>query len=371
MERSKVNAYEIKITLKDSRPPIWRRVQVPATLTLYELHKVIQAVMGWQDYHLHYFLIDGQYYGDPEDDEYGDMGTIDENDFKLRQVIRRAGQKFTYEYDFGDSWQHELKVEKALELEKRLRAPVCVDGKRACPPEDVGGVHGYALFLEALRDPEHEEHESYLTWVGGQFDPDAFDLKAANERIKHMNDENILDGRVGSTSDQSLERWLAGLTEEQSAWAENLAMRRDMVVMLQYIQTNKVTGTSARGNFPLKAVREITAQFVHPPMLEETISPSYTYRIRSEEDVWPLYLLHMLGVVSGLLEGGPVEALAPDRGRAAFPERAAAGAGLGAVYHLVGAGELDGADAARRAGQLYSGGLQEPVPAGPAGVGPG
>ncbi len=190
-EHSSPNTYEIKITLKDTHPPVWRRVQVSAGLSLYDLHKVIQAVMGWQNYHLHQFLIDDQYYGDPADDEMGDLGTLDEKDFKLRQVIPGAGFKFEYEYDFGDSWEHELKVEKALQLEKPLRRPACLDGKRACPPEDVGGTPGYERFLEAIRDPQDEEHDSYLEWAGGEFDPAFFDLDRANARLKHMRDERV------------------------------------------------------------------------------------------------------------------------------------------------------------------------------------
>jgi hypothetical protein len=176
--------YQLKVTLNDSKPPIWRRVLVPENITLYELHEIIQTVMGWGNYHLHMFTIAGQIYGDPEDDEFGDLGTKNEKRYRLSQFVSREGFKFRYEYDFGDSWLHDLIVEKILPVEKEMRYPVCIKGKRACPPEDVGGVWGYDDFLEAIADPEHEEHDEYMEWIGGDFDPEAFDLDEVNQLLQ-------------------------------------------------------------------------------------------------------------------------------------------------------------------------------------------
>jgi hypothetical protein len=128
-------------------------------------------------------------YGNPEDDEFGDLGTLDEAKFKLSQVIYGAGQRLTYEYDFGDSWDHTLLVEKILPPEEGVRYPLCLKGKRAGPPEDVGGVWGYEDFLEAIRDPHHSEHEQYLTWVGGEFDPEDFNLEDINAGLRGMSQE--------------------------------------------------------------------------------------------------------------------------------------------------------------------------------------
>jgi hypothetical protein len=178
--------YQIKVTLDDTHPPIWRRIQVPEDTSLLKLHDIVQIVMGWEDDHLHSFLIEDQYYGRPEDDEYGEFGTIDEKRVKLKEVIPGEGFRFKYEYDFGDSWEHTLLVEKILPPEEGVRYPVCVKGKRACPPEDVGGVWGYENFLEAIRDPDHEEHDMYLEWVGDEFDPEAFDLKGVNQSLRSM-----------------------------------------------------------------------------------------------------------------------------------------------------------------------------------------
>jgi hypothetical protein len=173
--------YQLKVTLDDSKPPIWRRVLVSEKVTLYELHQIIQIVMGWTNSHLHMFLLGEQIYGDPADDEFGDLGTKNETRYRLNQLGLHEKSKFSYEYDFGDSWDHTILVEKILPEEKGARYPVCVKGKRACPPEDVGGVWGYDDFLQAVTDPEHEEHDEYLEWIGDDFDPEAFDLDEVNE----------------------------------------------------------------------------------------------------------------------------------------------------------------------------------------------
>ena len=304
--------FQIKVTLDDTHPPIWRRIQVPGNTTLLKLHDILQIVMGWEDYHLHMFTIEGTIYGDPADDEYGDLGTVDEARFKLNQVIHREGQRLSYEYDFGDSWDHTLLVEKILLPQEGVRYPTCLKGKRACPPEDVGGVWGYENFLDAIRDPDHDEHEMYLTWIGGEFDPEAFDLAEVNIRLRSMGrgrkTEAINpwamheDEFMGVKFDLD-SPWPRTLPEDQRQVAEELALRRDVVTLLTYLRDHKVTGTQSTGNLSLKAVREICARFVDPPQLDETIG-EHVYRVRSETDVWPLYFRHVLAAVGGLVTGG-------------------------------------------------------------------
>ena len=170
--------YQIKVTLQGFRPPIWRRIQVRSDTRLDKLHLILQDVMGWDNYHLHQFVIHGEYYGPPYDGDFMDM--MDESKSKLSDLVGGEKFKFIYEYDFGDSWAHVLLVEKILPAEKGVQYPVCIKGKRACPPEDVGGVWGYGSFLEAIKDPKHPEHDEYLEWVGGEFDPEAFDLDDIN-----------------------------------------------------------------------------------------------------------------------------------------------------------------------------------------------
>jgi hypothetical protein len=176
--------HQMKITLKGVKPPIWRRVEVPGEFTLYQLHAVIQAAMGWEGGHLHAFRIYGQEYGMP-DDEWG-MEVEDENAFTLDGLHFSEKAKFIYQYDFGDDWVHEVLVEKILPREAGRHYPICVKGKRACPPEDVGGVWGYADFLEIMADPKHPEREGLMDWAGGAFDPEEFDLERVNRMLNRM-----------------------------------------------------------------------------------------------------------------------------------------------------------------------------------------
>ena len=183
-----VAAYQLKVTLSHCKPPIWRRVLVPAHFSLAKLHDVLQVCMGWTDTHLHQFVIGKAYYGRPDfDDGWGDTKTLDERRHKLGDLGLAVGSNFSYEYDFGDGWEHKIKVEKIVApIENPPKHPVLLAGKGACPPEDVGGPYGYMDFLEAIGDPEHEEHESMLEWLGGEFDPEFFDLDEINGILKKM-----------------------------------------------------------------------------------------------------------------------------------------------------------------------------------------
>jgi len=176
--------YQIKVTLRDSHPPIWRRLQVPGWTNLNQLHWIIQFSMGWTNSHLHQFIIDGKYYSEPSPFDFEPV--VDERKFKLCDVAPAEKDKFVYEYDFGDSWRHVILVEKIMPPEKGVHYPRCIKGRRACPPEDVGGVWGYEGMLAALKDPSHPEHEMYMEWIGDDFDPAAFDLKEANAALENM-----------------------------------------------------------------------------------------------------------------------------------------------------------------------------------------
>ena len=180
--------YQLKITLKDFRPPIWRRVQVKSNITLGKLHQIIQASMGWTNSHLHGFSIGGVEYGEPLPEL--ELEIKNEQKVKLSKVVTGEKQKFFYTYDMGDSWEHEILVEKVLPHDPLVCYPVCITGKRACPPEDCGVVWGYADFLEAITQPDHPEHESMLEWVGGAFDPDAFILSEVNQLLQQIVGDN-------------------------------------------------------------------------------------------------------------------------------------------------------------------------------------
>jgi len=176
--------YRIKVTLRGSKPPIWRRILVRSGISLAKLHRILQVVMGWHDYHLHQFTVGRTYYAVPHPD-YG-FEVRDERRVKLNQIVRGEGFKFSYEYDFGDSWEHIVLLEKVLPPEPAQHYPVCIKGRLACPPEDVGGIWGYYGFLEATQNPKHLEHEDMLEWIGGEFDPEAFDLQAINTGLRAL-----------------------------------------------------------------------------------------------------------------------------------------------------------------------------------------
>jgi hypothetical protein len=179
-----IQIYQLRITLRDSDPLIWRRVLVASNTTLLRLHDTIQAVMAWQDYHLHAFEVGEIEYTQPDPDFGYDRGQRSEKPVHLYQIASVQGAHFTYLYDFGDGWEHDVVVENILEPEPGQRYPICEEGGGARPPEDVGGIWNYRdEFLPAIRDPRHPEHDSWLTWAGGRFDPEEFDVEAANNRL--------------------------------------------------------------------------------------------------------------------------------------------------------------------------------------------
>lgn len=177
--------YRIKVTLLGTDPPIWRRLLVPAALTLEQFHDVLQLAMGWEDCHMHDFRIGQQRYGKPDPMErvLGGPRTANERTARLFQVLGRAGIKAVYTYDFGDSWEHKVVVEKRLAPEPERAYPTCVAGERHGPPEDCGGIPGFYNLLEAISDPSHEQHEELLDWLGDGFDSEAFSVEEVNRKL--------------------------------------------------------------------------------------------------------------------------------------------------------------------------------------------
>jgi hypothetical protein len=189
--RSGVPLYQLKITLKWSKPPIWRRVIVRADMKLDHLHNVIQIVMGWTDSHLHQFIAGSgfarTFYGRP-DPEFADMGSamLGEKRYTVADLAPAAKRKFTYEYDFGDGWLHDVVAEKILPPYPTFKHPVCLAGANACPPEDCGGMGGYYNLLEIMADPKHPEHTDMKEWIGGEFDATQFSLEGVNAILKRL-----------------------------------------------------------------------------------------------------------------------------------------------------------------------------------------
>ncbi|MGB7161477.1 MAG: plasmid pRiA4b ORF-3 family protein [Tepidisphaeraceae bacterium] len=167
------DVYQIKVTLLGSKPAIWRRMLLPSDFSLEELHWVIQAAMPWTNSHLHQFYDKNRtFYSDPK---FNLEDVEDEARTKLSDLLARPKDRIVYEYDFGDGWEHGIELEKILPREPKQKLPICVAGKRAAPPEDCGGIWGYADMLAILKNPKHEEYEDRLEWVGGKWDPAAFD----------------------------------------------------------------------------------------------------------------------------------------------------------------------------------------------------
>jgi hypothetical protein len=178
---------QFKIALLHAKPPIWRRIQFE-DCTLDKLHEHIQTSMGWTNSHLHHFRIGGELYGDPllMQEDFEDLDYRASTKTRLSDIVPKNNKpfRFLYEYDFGDSWEHEVLFEGRPHAETGRKYPICLEGERACPPEDCGGVWGYADLLEAIGDKNHERHEELIEWIGGSFDPEEFDAAKATKAMK-------------------------------------------------------------------------------------------------------------------------------------------------------------------------------------------
>jgi hypothetical protein len=202
--------HELKITLRRSKPPIWRRVAVPSDIKLSDLHIVIQIVMGWSNSHLHQFVVRNNApkptfedlrsldirarikrmamsrdlcWSDPR---MGLEDAEDETKATLCDLAPAVKSKFIYEYDFGDGWEHKIETVKIGRPAEDMEYPVCLKGKLACPPEDCGGIWGYYNMLEVLKNPAHEDYEDIAGWIGGSFDPERFNLEGINAELAQM-----------------------------------------------------------------------------------------------------------------------------------------------------------------------------------------
>lgn len=190
--------YRLRVTLRWIDPPIWRLIDVPGDVSLEKLHRIIQAAMGWENSHLYGFRLGRTDFGGAPDFDLGAFIDLASSGLGpkarprsprnaiLSDVAPARGKSFLYEYDFGDSWEHDVWVEEIRTGEGSPSHPVCLAGERACPPEDCGGVPGYEDLLAAIRDPEHPDHEDLVEWVGSAFDPEAFDLDAVNLRLRRF-----------------------------------------------------------------------------------------------------------------------------------------------------------------------------------------
>jgi hypothetical protein len=192
--------YQLKVVLLGTKPPVWRRLRVPGNANLGWLHAALQVALGWTNSHLHQFHIGDKICSDPafQLDEYeGDPPVLDERKIILMNVAPRAGAVLGYEYDFGDSWEHQVTVEKILPSDPAAATTArCLEGVRACPPEDCGGVWGYAELLKIIKNPKHKEHDSMMTWLGGGYDPEAFDAEEANTYLRKLKWPRVTEAQL-------------------------------------------------------------------------------------------------------------------------------------------------------------------------------
>jgi hypothetical protein len=179
--------YQLRIELHEVQPQVWRRLLVPEDITLIKLNVVLQQVMGWLGGHLHEYIVGRLHYGIPDDDWPSAELMIDERRVRLNTLVESGARRFIYLYDFGDGWEHTVKIEDVVIPTTTGAMKIrCLAGENACPPEDVGGPHSYFEFLTAIKDPTHEEHGSMLQWIGGAFDPVAFNINDVNERLAEI-----------------------------------------------------------------------------------------------------------------------------------------------------------------------------------------
>ncbi len=176
--------YQIQISLSGTKPKIWRRLLVYSDTLLFDLHRIIQTAMGWTNSHLHTFT-DGMTDYAPEELEIEEAENS--RKVKLSTILKKEKSKIRYEYDFGDGWNHEILLEKIIKEEVGGQIPCCIKGKRNCPPEDCGGVWGYVDLLQTISNPKHEDYKSMMEWLGGEFDPEYFDMIKINQNLKQKN----------------------------------------------------------------------------------------------------------------------------------------------------------------------------------------
>ncbi len=181
MGKNKTEIYLIKIKINSITPQITREIVIDSSVLLSDFHKIIQTVMGWTNSHLHQFRVGNLIYSQPDEESL--MECIDYTDVELQTVLNSDNKEIIYDYDFGDDWEHIITLKKTLEeLPKQI--PICISGKRNCPPEDCGGPYGYMTLLRILKNPKHKEYKEMKQWIGKKFDSEYFDIEIINKLLK-------------------------------------------------------------------------------------------------------------------------------------------------------------------------------------------
>ncbi len=191
--------YQIKISLDDAKPSIYRTILVEPDTAFFEFHQIIQVAMGWDDYHLYSFETGDYTIAVP--DEFMDIDSIDPASIALNEVLKKTGDKIKYEYDFGDGWRHTIQLEKIIPYQLNKSYPTCIRGKRSCPPEDCGGIWGYENIIEIIKNKKHPEYKKTIEWVGIDFDPDYFDIEFVNETLEDIDEYLYGDAEFDDSDD--------------------------------------------------------------------------------------------------------------------------------------------------------------------------
>ncbi len=214
------NIFQIKISLDNAKPSIYRTILVEPDTTFIDFHHIIQISMGWDSYHMYQFETGDYTIAEP--DEFIDIESIDPASLTINEVLKKSGDRIKYEYDFGDGWMHTIQLEKTIPFQLNKKYPTCIRGKRSCPPEDCGGIWGYENLKEVIKDKKHPEYKDTIEWVGIDFDPDYFDLEYVNEVLEELDlylddfkDSNELDDDDPETSEEAFQNQLFEVVNEQ------------------------------------------------------------------------------------------------------------------------------------------------------------
>lgn len=211
-----MNIYQVKISLDNAKPSIYRTVLVKPNSSFYELHHIIQFAMGWEGFHSYQFETNDFYIADPE--EFGETESIDPFDILVNEVLKKSGDKIKYEYDFGDSWMFTIKLEKIIPQQVNTIYPICIRGKRNSPPEDSGGIWGYEHLKKVIANEEHPEHDEIMEWLDYEFDPDYFDMNETNSLLKNL-EEYLFDA---FDDDYAIENDLNNIEESDKEFQNHL-----------------------------------------------------------------------------------------------------------------------------------------------------
>ncbi len=311
--------YQLQIELKGSKPGIWRRLHVPSEMPLADFHKVLQTTMGWTNSHLHQFIKNRVFYTErmPGDDLWDEMNNVDYKKMKISDLLHKENDNVVYEYDFGDGWEHDIVLEQILAVEEDRFYPACIGGRMNCPPEDCGGISGYIKMLSILEQPDHKEYESYITWLGGKFNPEYYNVELVNKLLQGKDfglpdptDEgqilqysveyegyspDEMQNILSHTFEEGSPIKLQTLSEEEY---KKIPLFMQIKTLANLIADSQELKLTKKGFLPVKAVAELYSRGI---MKDEYIERKIS-RLYKETDSYTIYLPKIILEISGLIK---------------------------------------------------------------------